>query len=299
MPIVDVIIPAFNAAKFLPFALDSVAAQDFQDWQIILVDDGSTDNTRDIVAPYLDRFGAKMKYVRQENRGLPAARNTAIRSSDSEFIAILDADDIWLPCRLTESVKSFAGNREIGLSYGRVLWMDGDGNILHNFRVNPNIVRGNIASSIYKREVDLPCPTVAFRRQCIEEVGLFDETMRATEDRDLWLRIALRYKVVAIPKVIAYYRTSASSMSRDLNRMLTAQMTFIQKHYGAPGCGSIARQIAIARAYKQRAESLSDRNQSGQALKSALRATLLWPFGLDNLRTTGSLFLKSLGGGAT
>ena len=298
MATVDVIIPAYNAAKFLPFALDSVAAQDFGDWCIVLVDDGSTDNTPDVVAPYLNRFGSKMKYVRQENRGLPAARNTAIRSSDSEFIAILDADDVWLPFRLTESIKSFKSDSEVGLSYGLITRIDENGGLLDTFAGNQNSAHGKIAPSIYKRKVELPCPTVTFRRQCIEDVGLFDESMRATEDRDLWLRIALRYKVAAIPKVIAYYRTSASSMSRDLNRMLAAQLYFINKHYGAPGCGFAARQIATARAYKQRAEGLLDRNQFGHALRDSLHACLLWP-GTDNVRTAASLLLKLITGRAS
>src|SRR5271163_981143 len=90
---VDVIIPAFNAAKYLPFALESVSSQTFDDWQILLVDDGSTDNTADVVAPFLDRFGSKIRYIKQENRGVAAARNTAMRASTSEFLALLDADD--------------------------------------------------------------------------------------------------------------------------------------------------------------------------------------------------------------
>src|ERR1700761_3498976 len=109
MPTVDVIIPGYNAAHFLPTAIDSVIAQSFEDWRIVLVDDGSKDDTAAVIAPYQARLGDKLKYVYQENRGLPAARNTAIRNSDSEFLALLDADDVWLPFRLEESLKSFAG----------------------------------------------------------------------------------------------------------------------------------------------------------------------------------------------
>ncbi len=79
---VDVIIPAFNAARYLPFALESVRTQTFDDWQIMLVDDGSTDNTAEIVVPFLERFGSKLRYIRQENGGLPAARNAAMRASN-------------------------------------------------------------------------------------------------------------------------------------------------------------------------------------------------------------------------
>jgi len=287
---VDVIIPAFNAAHYLPVAIESVMSQTFDDWRILLVDDGSTDNTAEVVAPYLDRLGSKICYIKQDNRGLPAARNTAIRASTSEFLALLDADDVWLPSRLAESLKTLADRPQAGLAYGLVTHIDPEGRLGTTFEGNRRYAEGRIAPYIYMRKVELPCPTLTFRRKCVDEVGLFDETMRATEDRDLWLRIALRYEVAFVPKVIAYYRTSPTSMSTDPNRMLKAQLQFIEKHYGARGCGIRARQVAWARVYKQRAEALKRQNRPWAALTSSLRAVALYPFDLDNHRTAWSLF---------
>jgi glycosyltransferase involved in cell wall biosynthesis len=295
MATVDVIIPAFNAAKYLPAALESVASQTFDDWQILLVDDGSTDNTAEVVAPFLNRFGSKITYIKQANRGLPAARNTAIRSSTSEFLALLDADDVWLPCRLAESLKVLRAQPQAGLSYGLITRIDPEGRLGKTFQGNPKYAEGHIAPHIYMRKVDLPCPTITFRRRCLDDVGLFDETMRATEDRDLWLRIALRYEVAFVPKVIAYYRASPNSMSADTQRMLKAQLHFIRKHYGSEGCGVRPRQIALARAYKQRAEALNLQNRPWDALMSSLRAVALYPLDLDNPRTAGSLFVSWMG----
>src|ERR1700748_2633570 len=116
MPKVDVIIPAYNAARYLPTAIESVIAQSFEDWQIQLVDDGSTDTSSEVVAPFIERFCSKLNYIRQPNQGLPAARNAAIRNSSAEFLALLDADDIWLPNRLAESLKSFENRPQVGLS---------------------------------------------------------------------------------------------------------------------------------------------------------------------------------------
>jgi hypothetical protein len=113
--------------------------------------------------------------------------------------------------------------------------------------------------------------------------------MRATEDRDLWLRIALRYEIAFIPKVIAYYRTYPSSTTGNMDRMLNAQLQFVRKNYGLPGCGFVPRQIALSRAYKQRGEVLSDRGHAGRALLSSLQACLIWPFSQDNLRSAASL----------
>jgi glycosyltransferase involved in cell wall biosynthesis len=292
MATVDIIIPAFNAARFLPFALESVVSQTFDDWRILLVDDGSTDNTAEAVAPFLDRLGSKIRYIKQENRGLPAARNTAIRASTAEFLALLDADDVWLPCRLSESLKILRERPQVGLVYGLITGIDQENRPGITWGGNLRDGDGHIATQIYMRKVDLPCPTITFRRKCLDEVGFFDETMRATEDRDLWLRIALRYEVGFVPKVLAYYRLSPNSMSTDPQRMLQAQLKFIRKHYGSEGCGLRPRQIALARSYKQRAEALKVQSQPWAALMSALQAVALYPFDRDNPRTAGSLLLN-------
>ena len=291
MATVDVIIPAFNAANYLPAALDSVGSQTFDDWQIVLVDDGSTDDTAAVVAPFLERFGTKLKYIRQENRGLPAARNAAVQASSSNFIALLDADDVWLPNRLAESLQALAARPNAGLAYGLITYMDAAGNAMETFQGNAAPFEGHVASRIYMRKIELPCPTITIRRSCIDEVGLFDETMRSTEDRDLWLRIALRHEVAFVPKVLAYYRVSPNSMSANAQRMIEAQLQFIRKHYRSEGCGIVPRQIAWARAYKQRAEALQRHGRPGAALKSASQAFLIFPFDFDNARTAASLFV--------
>ncbi len=295
MPKVDVIIPAYNAERYLAEAIESVLAQTFEDWRIVLVDDGSTDNTAIVLAPYIERLGTRLKVIKQSNRGLPAARNTAICNSSSEFISLLDADDVWLPCRLSESLKCFEGRPKVGLSYGSISLIDESGKIIKNFSTTQKHGEGNIAPYIYMREVQLPCPTLTIRRECLGHVGLFDETMRATEDRDLCFRIASKYEVAFIPRIIAYYRTSPASMTADPERMLQAQLQFIQKHRGAPGCGMVARRIALSRCYKQRAEALQGRGQRMAALRSSIRALIFYPLDCSNLRTAVSLLSGFLG----
>lgn len=294
MPKVDIIIPAYNAAHFLPEAIESVIAQTFPDWRILLVDDGSRDNTREILAPYIERLGPKLQYIYQENRGLPAARNTAIRHSTAEFLALLDADDVWLPRRLETSVARF--NRpEIGLVYGFNDRIDANSKVLDVFDRRNKHAEGRVASRIYMRTLDLPCPTLTFRRTAVEEVGLFDETLRAAEDRDLSIRIALKYEVALVPEVIAHYRVSPGGMTNDPDRMLTAQLRFIDKYYGQPGCGFLARQIALSWMYRQRAEAFALKGQPQKALRSALRAFALYPLHFRNLRSAASLALQTAG----
>lgn len=292
MPKVNVIIPAYNAARFLPAALESVETQTFEDWQIVLVNDGSTDNTAELVAPYRERLGEKLRYIQQPNAGLPAARNAAIRNSSAEFLALLDADDIWLPCRLEESLKSFEGRPETGLSYGMIRCIDEHGITNGMCDRRQKHAEGRVAAHIYTRHINLPCPTITFRRKCVDEVGLFDETMRATEDRDMWFRIALKYEVRFVERVIAHYRLSANSMSTDLNRMLTAQLQFVEKHRGSPGCGAWQRRVALGLIYRQQADALAARRQPSAALKSSLRALALNPLDRGNARAAVSIGLQ-------
>jgi glycosyltransferase involved in cell wall biosynthesis len=289
---VDVIIPAYNAAKYLQAAIESVIAQTFQDWRIVLVDDGSSDNTAAVVAPFLDRLGSRMSYILQENSGVSAARNAAMRASTSEFIALLDADDVWLPCRLSASIEVLSARPQAGLAYGLITFIDSEGRVGKTFAGNRMHAEGFIAPYIYMRKVELPSPTITFRRRCIDEVGVFDESMRATEDRDLWLRIALRYEVAFVPTVLAYYRQSPNSASGDGKGMHQGQLRFIRKNYGAKGCGLRRRQAALSRSYKQYAENLKARGQAAAALRTSFHALVLYPLSIGSYRTAASLMLN-------
>jgi glycosyltransferase involved in cell wall biosynthesis len=295
MATVDVIIPAFNAARHLPAAIESVISQTFDDWRLLIVDDGSTDNTAEVVVPFLDRLGNKIRYIKQDNRGVSAARNTAILASTAEFLALLDADDVWLPCRLAESVRVLTERPQAGLAYGLIRSIGPEDQLGNIWAGNSTGAEGRIAPYIYMRTVELPSPTITIRRRCIDEVGPFDEALQVSEDRDLWLRIALRYEVAFVPTVLAYYRGTPGSLSADPKKMLQAQLQFIRKHYGAEGCGLRPRQAALARSYKQQAENLKMRGQASAALRSSLRAVALYPLSMDNFRTAASLLINWIG----
>ena len=280
---VDILIPAYNAAHFLPGALESVLAQTVSEWRILLVDDGSTDNTREFVEQFVaekaERLAGRLTYLYQQNRGLPAARNAGIRAGNAPLIALLDADDQWLPTRLEDSLRSLEGAADAGLSYGGISRFDLHDTVLDTFVTSePGRSRKEVARRLYTRAVHFPCPTVTFRRECVEAVGLFDETMRATEDRDMWLRIAQRYRVVFVPKVLGLYRVSAGSMSTDLPRMLSSQKQFLAKHAGELGCGWVARRVALAGDLGLQAAGYRGRGERGRALRFAAKALVSAPW---------------------
>lgn len=281
---VAVIIPAYNAASYLAEAIDSVLAQTYQDWELIVVDDGSSDDTRSIVEKYQPVFAGKVRYIYQDNQGLPGARNTGIRSSSSEFIALLDADDTWLPERLQRGVAVMDLQPDVGLVHARIARIDARGNLLDKPVCNPKYLSGHIAHHIYTRRAHIMCPTVLLRSRCLWEVGEFDRYMRATEDRDLWFRIASRYPFAFIDEILAHYRLSPGSMSRDLDRMSTAQLYFIQKHRRGGLWGFVLAQQAIASVYRERAECLRSNSHHCLSIGNYFTALCHNPVDLLNWR---------------
>lgn len=278
MPRVSVIVPAYNAAQYLPIAVNSVVCQTYADWELIVVDDGSTDETSSLVHSCRPKLGARLRYVFQSNRGLPAARNTGIAQSRGEFIAILDSDDVWLPTRLARGVAIMDSNPHVGLVHSRIARIDSGGGIVDYLAFPSRYQAGKIALNIYTRRANILCPTVLLRKSCLDAVGAFDETMRATEDRDLWFRIAERYEIAYIDEVLAYYRVGHGSMSSDPGRMLKAQLSFVQKHHKRGACSWIALRQALAQVYREQGDFFFSGHQVVKSITYYFRSVVYNPF---------------------
>jgi len=192
MPAVSVIIPTFNRASPLLRAVASVLCQSFREKEVIVVDDGSSDGTAEALAP----LGNRVRYVRHHgNRGVSAARNTGIRNSSGPLIAFLDSDDYWLPRKLDIQTRFFALHPDCVACQAEEIW------IRNGVRVNPRKIHQKPSGDIFEASLRLclVSPSAAMlKRSLLEEVGLFDETLPACEDYDLWLRIACRYPVHVI-----------------------------------------------------------------------------------------------------
>jgi Glycosyl transferase family 2 len=210
-PKVSIVIPAYNAMTYLPDTLASVFQQTFSDFEVLLVDDGSTDSIRTWVRQTVaDR---RVKLLSQSNQGLSAARNTGITYSQSEYIAFLDADDLWHPTKLAEQVQWLDAHPTIGLSYTLTASIDSVGN--PTGRVLGSAIAGNVLPQMLQRNI-IDCPSsVLVRRQCFDRVGLFDRTLRSVEDWDMWIRIAAVYPFAVICKPLVYYRQHPHNMSKN------------------------------------------------------------------------------------
>jgi glycosyltransferase involved in cell wall biosynthesis len=198
-PKVSVIIPTYNRGWTLREAIDSVLAQEFADFELIVVDDGSTDHTREI----LDSHGQDIIVLRQPNQGVSAARNRGIDESHAQLVAFLDSDDLWLPQKLTRQVEFFKFNPDALICQTEETWLR------NGVRVNPKRRHHKLSGMIFEPSLALCLVSpsaVMIRRTLFDTVGLFDESLPACEDYDLWLRVSCRYPVFLIDEPLIIKR---------------------------------------------------------------------------------------------
>jgi glycosyltransferase involved in cell wall biosynthesis len=190
-PQVSVIIPTYNRAWVIKEAIDSVLAQDYAEFELIVVDDGSTDQTSDV----LDTFGNVIKVFSQKNKGVSAARNRGIAEASGNFIAFLDSDDLWHPQKLSSQIDFFNQTPDALICQTEEVW------IRNGLRVNPKKRHKKPSGMIFKPSLKLCLVSpsaVMIRRHLFDRVGGFDETLPACEDYDLWLRISCRFPIYLI-----------------------------------------------------------------------------------------------------
>lgn len=229
-PCVSVIIPTWNRAEFVRDAIDSVLAQDYPSLELLVIDDGSTDATPEVVRSY----GDKVRYIRQANGGAASARNRGIAEATGEFVAFLDSDDLFLPGKLTEQVREFARQPEVVMVYSWFSILDASGRerLGRRFAATGQIARSLVAHSM---QGPLATPTVMVRRAALLAAGGFDETMRLSEDTDLWCRLARLGPVGLVPRVLVQVRRHDGNLSRGPGRarFLAASLRILDKAFAA------------------------------------------------------------------
>ncbi len=210
--LVSVIIPTFNSELYVKVAVESVLLQAYRDVEVIVVDDGSTDGTRDVLKEYID--SGEIKYIYQKNNGPASARNSGIKNSSGEFIAFLDADDIWLSNKLERQISLFDSSPDVGLVYSD---MEFFGAHLRFNRYSEMLKRRMCRGRVYKElvlENFIPTSTVIVRRNVLDDVGFFDDSGKYIgEDYDLWLRVARKYEIDFVEDILVKYRIHSGKMS--------------------------------------------------------------------------------------
>lgn len=224
-PLVSVIIPSYNHAQYVVEAITSVLAQSYKNIEIIVIDDGSKDNTKEVLEPYAKE--GKINYIYQTNRGLSAARNTGLKAARGHFIKFLDSDDLIYPEQIKKQVEHINDNpHHFSVSDCCFLLPNGK-KIVHPYY--PPLPEER-QLGIFIESNQAPVHAFLTPKQLINKAGMFDETLTACEDWDLWLRILQNGGVAKhCPYVGAGYRILASSMSADMTKMFFQKCRVIEK----------------------------------------------------------------------
>jgi len=227
IPRVTVIIPNFNQSHFVGNAIRSVLDQTLKDFEIIVVDDGSTDNSQEVVA----QFGAAVRYIYQQNQGLAGARNTGLQYASGELIGLLDADDEWSPQYLEYMVAIAEKYPDAVAFYCMAHCMDVNKHDLPQIVGGPPVEPRQLYQVLLRTNFIIPS-TVTFRTKPIIEAGCFDANLRSCEDWDLWLRLLSSSKIMGVFNTLVRYRVHGSSLSTDVDGMHTATKKVVEKHFG-------------------------------------------------------------------
>lgn len=223
-PLVTVVVPTYQGEAFLRATLDSVLAQTFRDFELVVCDDGSTDGTLSILGSYGDR----LRLVKQRNRGVAAARNRAATSARGEFLAFLDHDDLWEPEMLATLVPLLRADPGVGLVYSDALVIDKEGAVrgrrgrylrYREGEVFDDLLRGNF----------IPVETTLMRTALFRELGGCDEGLRYLEDYELCLRVARRARIGFHPDPLARYRVHDRNLSHDREPMLVEWIAVLER----------------------------------------------------------------------
>ncbi|HEX5044646.1 MAG TPA: glycosyltransferase [Candidatus Polarisedimenticolaceae bacterium] len=268
-PRVSAVIPAHNCARFLPQAIDSALAQEGAALEVVVVDDGSTDATPDVLASYAGRVVA----LRQANRGPSAARNAGIAASTGEFVAFLDADDTWEREKTRAQLAYLERHPACGLVFCDAYLMDEAGHHLAPL-LGPRtgeVPTGSCLRELFQGNFVL-IPGVMVRRSVLERTGGFDERLRNAEDYDLWLRVAEIAEIGLVPEPLAAWRKRAGQASGQRDAMLRGEARALEK--------ALARSPSLKAGARRRFARLHDESgwldlaegRRGPALRKFLRA---------------------------
>ena len=222
-PIVSIVMPVYNTAKYVEAAIDSVLAQTFEDFELLIIDDAGPDHSIDLCRAYDD---PRIQIISQANRGLAGARNTGIRNARGQFIALLDSDDLWEAEKLARHVEHLWQSPDVGISYAASKMIDDDGNLLRivqrpklkNVTARDVFLRnpvGNGSAPIIRKEV---FEDIAFINETRQELDYFDETFRQSEDIECWCRMALmtKWRFEGIAGAYTRYRINEGGLSANV-----------------------------------------------------------------------------------
>jgi glycosyltransferase involved in cell wall biosynthesis len=291
-PTVSVIIPTYNRYKFLGEAIQSVLDQTFASYEIIVVDDGSSDDSRSLVKRFAEQSD-RIHYHYQDNQGVSVARNFGISKAKGKYIAFLDSDDLFLSTKLEKQAKYLQENPAVGMVYSSFITIDEHSNYTATHTAN--------ASGYIYRELLYNCkiatPTVMLKRYVLDKIGGFDTSMILAEDIDLWIRVAEHFEIQAITEPLIKVREFPGNTFRDHKQILYSFTRIADKHFGKPNkFGTIFKRRVYANVhYYAGSMCLSHSpDEMSQAYRYFLRGFRYFPFELRGCMLASRLIFRTL-----
>lgn len=267
--LISIITPTYNRASYLPETIRSALAQTYTNFELIIVDDGSEDDTCSVLEPFL--ADTRVRYFYLRNQGQSVARNAGIAQSSGGLIAFLDSDDIWQPDKLEKQVAVFEAYPNVDIVHGDEAMIDEHSELIsvkNMARYSGFITRQLLADN------SVSITTVLVKRRCFEEMGCFDVSVGVADDYELWLRFSARYRFHYEPGIVASYRVMANQISSDKRRRFEANELIIRRFLARYGdvLSVGERRWGLARFYCRKARYMASVGERIEAFGAIMRA---------------------------
>lgn len=288
-PLVSIITPTYNRADFIEQAVNSVLAQTYPNFELLIVDDGSTDNTRELLEPSL--ADSRVRYFHQENQGQSVARNLALSEATGDFVCFLDSDNYWPVEKLEKQIELFTRYPDYDVIYGDIIVIDE--NDREVTRKNMRRYSGHIAIHMI-RDNCVSMNTAMARRRCFDELGAMSGTRRVADDYDLWLRFSARFRFLYVPAYFAYYRVMEDQISSDKTRRFDSNWQIICdfRREFPDAMSEEEFDAGFAAFHSRKARYLASQGSRGEALTEMAKALRLRPLSRASWRSLAAVLLK-------
>jgi glycosyltransferase involved in cell wall biosynthesis len=289
MPKVSVIIPTYHRAFIVRQSIDSVLQQTYRDYEIIVVDDGSTDDTREVLKSY----GDKIRYDYKANGGISSARNRGLEIAGGDYVAFLDSDDFWKPEKLQKQMTFFEANPEYGMVATRCLTNTVDRNFT-TVSINKRRRYGKsgwVYKDLFYRNF-IRTSSVVVRRECFDQLGVFDESLPRCEEIDMWLRIAKKYPIGFINDILTVYTRRPIEIRQDSIKGRKNWIRVLEKNYDQDLIPRAMYNKRMARIYAHMAENLLKKGKRQEGEKLLQQTLSLYPLNFRAWKNRFFLLMK-------
>ncbi len=287
--LVSIIMPTYDRADFIGQGVNSVLAQTYTKFELLIVDDGSTDNTRDLLEPAL--ADSRVRYFHQENQGQSVARNLALSKAKGSFVCFLDSDNYWPADKLEQQVELFRQHPEYDVIYGDVVVIDENNREVS--RKNMKRYSGHIAKYMI-RDNCVSMNTAMARRRCFDELGGMSGKRRVADDYELWLRFSARFPFLYVPEFLAYYRVMDDQISSDKTRRFDSNWQIITdfRREFPDAMSEKEFDSGFAAFHSRKARYLASQGSRSEALAEMAKALRLQPLRRASWRSLAAVLLK-------